>query len=273
MSYPKKPLGNRFWSKVTLTARARECWLWLASTTNAGYGKIGIGHNKFVDAHRTAFELVKGNIPKNKIVLHTCDVRRCVNPGHLKLGTYKENTQDMFKKGRAKKYKLDADKVIKIRRLYNQGVSAEKLANVFEVHRSTIFKLLRNETWKALLFIGLILPGQSKADPFWDHAGTSYAIQMISYGIAAKVLNIGDGRGYKELRSGASQTLEDKGFQRIEATIFAASITFLATFAYSYVKAINMSNRDAAQKQLWSEVGYNSIGQAAAIGTTYVFSF
>lgn len=33
--------------------------------------------------------------------MHTCDVRACVNPAHLKLGSQKENVQDMIEKGRA----------------------------------------------------------------------------------------------------------------------------------------------------------------------------
>jgi hypothetical protein len=34
-------------------------------------------------------------------VLHHCDVRCCVNPAHLWLGTMKENTHDAIKKNRA----------------------------------------------------------------------------------------------------------------------------------------------------------------------------
>ena len=33
-------------------------------------------------------------------VLHRCDVPGCVNPDHLFVGTFKDNTQDMIRKGR-----------------------------------------------------------------------------------------------------------------------------------------------------------------------------
>jgi hypothetical protein len=51
-------------------------------------------------AHRRAWEEAFGPIPDGMLVLHTCDVRNCVNPEHLFLGTNKENTQDMVTKGR-----------------------------------------------------------------------------------------------------------------------------------------------------------------------------
>lgn len=34
------------------------------------------------------------------MVLHKCDVRKCVNPEHLFIGTAADNAQDMYAKGR-----------------------------------------------------------------------------------------------------------------------------------------------------------------------------
>jgi hypothetical protein len=41
-----------------------------------------------------------GEVPAGSLVLHRCDVRNCVNPDHLFLGTYKDNMDDMYSKGR-----------------------------------------------------------------------------------------------------------------------------------------------------------------------------
>jgi len=78
------------------------CWLWMGSCGNSGYGKLSIGHSQRISAHRASYALFNGPIEDNACVLHKCDVRTCVNPDHLFLGTKADNTQDMVRKGRHK---------------------------------------------------------------------------------------------------------------------------------------------------------------------------
>lgn len=75
------------------------CLIWLNGTGNSGYGKFRIGHSKDYQVHRIAYAAQYGDIPEKMCVLHRCDVRTCVNPNHLFLGTHKENTRDMMSKG------------------------------------------------------------------------------------------------------------------------------------------------------------------------------
>ncbi len=79
------------------------CWLWTAFVNKAtGYGKFRIGtrpSDRQIDAHRAAYMIFRG-APGDFCVLHKCDVRHCVNPAHLFLGTNKENTHDMIAKNR-----------------------------------------------------------------------------------------------------------------------------------------------------------------------------
>lgn len=87
---------TRFWSKVDTSG---ECWRWLGSKNSHGYGDLRIGGIHKL-AHRAAWEFENGTIPSGLFVCHHCDVRDCVRPDHLFLGTNSQNMRDAWKKGR-----------------------------------------------------------------------------------------------------------------------------------------------------------------------------
>lgn len=81
---------QRFWTKVDKRG-PDDCWLWTAGQNNQGYGAFYAG--KMFRAHRFAYKLLVGDIPKDKVIDHTCFNRLCQNPKHLRLLTPKENCQ------------------------------------------------------------------------------------------------------------------------------------------------------------------------------------
>ena len=74
------------------------CWLWGGASAR-GYGYLK-AKGKIHRVHRLSWERHNGPIPKGLCVLHKCDVTYCLNPGHLFLGTQKDNIHDAVKKGR-----------------------------------------------------------------------------------------------------------------------------------------------------------------------------
>lgn len=77
------------------------CWLWIGACDSVGYGNFRI-KNKSWKAHRFSWTIHNGIIPDGLFVLHKCDVRPCINPNHLFLGTHLDNMRDMHAKGRAR---------------------------------------------------------------------------------------------------------------------------------------------------------------------------
>ena len=89
------------------------CWLWLGSIhENSGYAQLAMPGGVPIRAHRLAYMLFKGKIPCGLDVRHTCDIRCCVNPDHLLVGTRKQNMDDARQRGRiAKGFKLPQTKL------------------------------------------------------------------------------------------------------------------------------------------------------------------
>lgn len=89
-------IKDRLLSKKNIDSN--ECWNYTGSLRR-GYGIIKY-NKKNTSVHRLSWEVFIGKIPDGLIVCHKCDNRKCFNPDHLFIGTFKDNMQDCKNKGR-----------------------------------------------------------------------------------------------------------------------------------------------------------------------------
>ncbi|ODT75487.1 MAG: hypothetical protein ABS69_10730 [Nitrosomonadales bacterium SCN 54-20] len=129
------------------------CVEWTGSKNKDGYGKVGINVGKMSEkAHRAAWEIAKGRIPDELLVLHKCDNPSCINPDHLFLGTNAENMADRNAKGRqafqkgelSGKAKLTEDQIKQIR---EDSRFQKDIALDYGVARTTISAIKNRYNW------------------------------------------------------------------------------------------------------------------------------
>ena len=133
-------LPSHFWQRAK---RVGPCWIWTSATNRGGYGTFKV-NGKRTNVIRYLWTILKGPIPKAKYVLHTCDIRQCINPGHHYLGTNRKNIEDTTNRERWIKFigaenrstKLRDEQVKQIRQLREKGLTFQAIADKFKISRS-----------------------------------------------------------------------------------------------------------------------------------------
>lgn len=133
-----------------------DCWPWIAHVAPTGYAGFWLGR-KFkphkVSAHRLMFSLQYGPIPDGLQACHKCDNRRCVNPGHIFLGTHKDNADDRERKGRGNhkgnsnfrnrgprngNSRITIEQLREIRSMLKRGVYQKEIALQFPISQTQV---------------------------------------------------------------------------------------------------------------------------------------
>lgn len=143
---------ERLMQKVSI--QDNGCWHFQYARAD-GRANTFYFRGKPLSAYRAAYILHKGEIPDGLCVCHTCDNGLCVNPDHLWLGTYADNSRDMVKKGRGKSpeglrnphARLNPDIVREIR---SSPLKGNQLAKKYGVSRAIIYDVLHGRSWKTV---------------------------------------------------------------------------------------------------------------------------
>lgn len=161
---PRKVRVQREWRAKPVTLTFIEdncipepnsgCWLWTAGLTGAGYGAFERDKKMYL-AHRVSFQLFHDTeIPKGLFIRHSCDVRACVNPGHLLPGTQADNVHDAVLRNRVSHgsgiwtAKLKKEQIPEIRALLMERKTCVEIAWGFGVDPSLVSLIKHNKIWR-----------------------------------------------------------------------------------------------------------------------------
>lgn len=155
------PSEERFRSHVQV-GQPSECWPW-DGALRKGYGSFkvkagdfGLPTRRDVFAHRVAFFIENGRWPE-PVGRHTCDNPVCCNPAHIVEGTWKQNMEDKYERGRAvhppgelgHNSKITNDQADEIRTRYAEGgISQSALGAIYGLSQSKISRIVQRKSYR-----------------------------------------------------------------------------------------------------------------------------
>lgn len=124
------------------------------------YGEVWWGGGQRMLAHRATHLALVGPIPDGLVVRHKCDVKQCVEPAHLELGTNAQNVRDAYDRNRHHDVRrrgdshpsavLTAELVADLRAEAAAGASLRGLARDRGLGYTAVRSAVRGETWTHL---------------------------------------------------------------------------------------------------------------------------
>lgn len=140
----------RFWSKVVKPNDS--CWFWTGGLFKSGYGAFWF-YDKNVTANWYLYVIHFSKPEKGLLVTHSCNIRSCVRPDHLSLGTAYDNAVDRVLAGNSGKGEKHGRSILKevdvheIRQLLNDGVRQSEISILYGVSVETVSAIKNKKRW------------------------------------------------------------------------------------------------------------------------------
>lgn len=145
----KKGVGLKWLMQQAKTSHD-ECIIWPFGKSARGYGSL-VFEGRRTYAHRVMTIVAHGPPPSPKHdAAHSCGVRRCINPNHLRWASRHDNAMDRVDHGthtrgsRSNLAKLTEAAVIDI---YQSRAKPIDLARKYGVARHTIYQIRGGRSW------------------------------------------------------------------------------------------------------------------------------
>lgn len=126
------------------------CWLWLAQISTSGYGRFCVSAQQRMYAHHFSYETFKGS--RNSLVVrHTCDVKCCVNPDHLVLGTHEDNYEDARQRKRyhsGERHRLSKLTLAQVEAIRCAEGPQTSIAATFEISQTQVSNIKTRKNWR-----------------------------------------------------------------------------------------------------------------------------
>lgn len=125
------------------------CWIFDGTHGREVHGSVRY-RGRLVKASRLAMHLWRDfDLDDSRLILHSCDNPPCINPDHLRPGSYADNAADMVSRGRHCKTgqvkRLTWQDVCDIRARSERGESQSSLAAAFGITPAYAGNIVRHE--------------------------------------------------------------------------------------------------------------------------------
>lgn len=129
------------------TTKVGDCLEWQRCFNTDGYPRAYLKGNCNTKVHREVFFQCKGFYPR--VVRHSCDNVKCINPLHLEAGDVLDNIRDCKLRGRYHK-QVFKEELQKVKKLREQGLTYAKIAEELGIKTKRVEYIVKSEGYALL---------------------------------------------------------------------------------------------------------------------------